>query len=52
MTKLIVFFRDLEKALTNKKGINIIFLVKLEKISSGIFRFLSEIFLWRILQVS
>jgi hypothetical protein len=43
--------RHLAKALTNKKRVNVIFIVKLEKIVSGIFRFLSEIFLWRRLQV-
>jgi hypothetical protein len=51
MTKLIVVFRDLAEALTNKKRVNIVFLVKLEKIASGIFRFLSAILLLRRLQV-
>ena len=46
MTKLIVVFRDLTKSLTNKKRVNITFIVKLEKIA----RFLSEILLWRRLQ--
>ena len=51
MTKQIAVFRDLAKILTNKKRANIIFLVKLENISDGIFRFLSEILLRRRLQV-
>ena len=45
------FFRDLAKALANKKRVHIILLVKLEKIASGIFRLLSEILLRRRLQV-
>jgi len=50
-TKIIVVFSRSGESTCDKKRVNIIFIVKLEKMVSGIFRLLSEILPWRRLQV-